>query len=312
MADEFSMASAPARAMVISSPTFRNSSFMLAAICIFGLRRGVLDATVNSKSPMSPIAERFAGLKRKGEKALVTFVTAGDPSLSELPSVLRCLEEGGADVVEVGLPFSDPIADGPTIQASSQRALERGVTIAAIFDTLASARLSVPIVLMGYTNIALRHGYADFSRRALECGASGVILSDLTPDEADEWKRAADSLDTIFLVAPTSTDERIKLACEASSGFVYCVSRTGVTGAGSEVPAEVRETVSRISKHTELPVCVGFGISSAEHVRMVCELADGAVVGSYLVDLLDRTWDSGKGSDELLQAVKSLKSGTKG
>ncbi len=260
---------------------------------------------------MSPIAERFAELRKKGEKALVTFVTAGDPELEQLPAILRCLEEGGADIVEVGLPFSDPIADGPTIQASSQRALERGVTVAKILDTLASTILTVPIVLMGYTNIAMRGGFSAFAKRTSGCGASGVILSDMTPDEAGEWKRAAGSLDTIFLVAPTSTNERIKLACDASSGFVYCVSRTGVTGAGREVPLEVRETVPRMKNHTELPICVGFGISSAEHVRAVCELADGAVVGSYLVDLLHRTWNGGNGSNELLQAVKSLKSGTK-
>ncbi|MGI8923758.1 MAG: tryptophan synthase subunit alpha [Fimbriimonadales bacterium] len=258
---------------------------------------------------MSPLSARFAQLRAHGEKALVTFVTAGDPSLDELPEILETLESGGADVIEVGIPFSDPIADGPTIQASSQRALDRGTRLSGIFDSVAKAKVSTPIVYMGYTNMALRIGFDQFARRAKDSGASGVILSDLTREEAGEWRAAASNagLDTIFLVAPTSTEERIRAACAASTGFVYCVSRTGVTGAGSQVPPEVAKTVRRIRTASEMPVCVGFGISNAKQVRMVCEVADGAVVGSYLVNLLHT---SGPDRAAIESAVRTLKSGT--
>ena len=261
---------------------------------------------------MSPLSERFAQLRTRGEKALVTFVTGGDPSLDELPEILGTLETGGADVIEVGIPFSDPIADGPTIQASSQRALDRGTRLSGVFDAVARAKVKAPIVYMGYTNMAHRVGFNEFAGRIRDSGASGVILSDLTPEEAGVWKAAASKagLDTTFLVAPTSTEERVRAACEASTGFVYCVSRTGVTGAGTAVPPEVAETISRIRTVSELPVCVGFGISKPDQVRMVCELADGAVVGSYLVDLLHQCWTEPGGPDQIREAIRALKRGT--
>lgn len=262
---------------------------------------------------MSPIADRFARLSARKEKALVCFVTAGDPPIGELPGILHTLEEAGADLIEVGIPFSDPIADGPTIQASTQRALDRGVRLPAIFGAVKNANIGVPIVYMGYTNVALRFGFAPFAREAKRSGASGVILSDMTPEESTDWKKAAGDacLDTIFLVAPTSTEARLKLAAGASTGFVYCVSRTGVTGAANQVPPEVRETVGKVKRHTELPVCVGFGISRPDHVRMVCEVADGAVVGSFLVDLLCEEWKGGEGSERFRDAVAGLKAATK-
>lgn len=242
----------------------------------------------------------------------MTFVTAGDPEISNLPEILLALERGGADIAEVGIPFSDPIADGPTIQASSQRALERGIKLADIFAALQKRTTTLPIVLMGYANTALRHGYDSFAKMAADAGASGVILSDLTPDEASPWLESAQrhSLDTVFLVAPTSTDERIALACSNSRGFVYCVSRTGVTGAANEIPHEVVHTVERIRKCTKLPVCIGFGISKPEHVRLVASIADGAVVGSHLVSFLHNHWSNGKGRDELERAVRDLKAAT--
>jgi len=245
-------------------------------------------------------------------KALVTFVTAGDPPINELPAILQTLEESGADIIEVGLPFSDPIADGPTIQASSQRALDRGITLDAIFEEVTNSNIRVPIVFMGYTNTAMQIGYPEFAERCGKCGASGVILSDMPPEASDEWREAAaaNGVETIFLLAPTSTEERIQLAARMSSGFVYCVSRTGVTGAGSEVPTEVSETVRRIKVKTSLPVCVGFGISEPHHVRMVCEVADGAVVGSSIVDLLHQEWNAGAGRKRLSQYIASLKEAT--
>lgn len=262
---------------------------------------------------MSALESRFAALRERGEKALVAFVTAGDPDLDSLPSILSALEEAGADVVEIGIPFSDPIADGPTIQASSQRALDRGVTPSAILEALSRCDASVPIVLMGYMNPILRYGLATFARDASRSGASATIVSDLTPEEAGPWIEAsrAVGMDNVFLVAPTSTDARLDAVCKASTGFVYAVSRTGVTGARADVPADVPSLVSRVKSRTSLPVCVGFGISSPEQVREVCGIADGAVVGSWLVTLLAENWRGGAGRKTLVDSVSALKAGTR-
>lgn len=244
-----------------------------------------------------------------GRKSLICFVTAGDPSLDQLPAIIDALTEGGADVIEVGIPFSDPIADGPTIQASSQRALERGVTPREIFNTLCSVRADVPLVAMGYTNTAMRPGYDTFAKSAAAMGISGVILSDLAPDDSSEWRKAAaaQGIDTVFLAAPTSTDARLAAIAAVSSGFVYCVSRTGVTGADTSAAPDVARTVARIRNYTNLPICVGFGISEPTHVRMVWEVADGAVVGSYIVDFLHQHWKNGDGRDALVEMIKRLK-----
>ena len=259
------------------------------------------------------IEDKFVQLREKGEKALVLFVTAGDPSLEDLPEILAALHEGGADLIEVGIPFSDPIADGPTIQASSQRALDRGVTPPAAIEAIKRSGLSIPCIVMGYTNSAFRCGYEAFARQLQESGVNGSILSDLTPEEADDWIAASQQhgLSNVFLAAPTSTDQRLDAVCARSSGFVYAVSRTGVTGAGSEVPSDVRSLVQRIKKRTALPVCVGFGISKPEHVKMVCEVADGAVIGSWLVDFLQKEWRNGLGKENLVSAIKELKEATR-
>ncbi len=242
------------------------------------------------------------------------FVTAGDPSLAELPAILDALAEGGADVIELGFPFSDPIADGPTIQASSQRALESGVTPDQIFDLLTKSprRDGPPMIMMGYLNPVLRKGYPQFATLLSQAGFSGALISDLTPEESEPWCLAAKSAeqDTVFLVAPTSTDERIAAVCERASGFVYAVSRTGVTGSESSVPTDVSGLVSRIKQKTKLPVCVGFGISTPDQVRAVCQSADGAVIGSSLVKLLAEKWQGGKGRAEIVAIVRELKLAT--
>jgi tryptophan synthase alpha chain len=260
---------------------------------------------------LSRIHEKFEELRAKDERALVLFVTAGDQPLEDLPDILTTLVEGGADLIEVGIPFSDPFGEGPTIQASSQRSLDNRTTPAGILKALAEYDSPVPLVTMGYYNTYLRVGLDDIARRSAEVGVSGAIISDLVPDEGDEWARAAakNHLDTIYLAAPTSTDERIREVCERSTGFIYAVSRTGVTGAGQEAPPEVRSLVTRIKSHTELPVCVGFGISRPEHVTMVCEVADGAVVGSFLVDLLHKEWPAGR--DTIRRAIQELKAATR-
>ncbi|MCH8979463.1 MAG: tryptophan synthase subunit alpha [Armatimonadetes bacterium] len=261
---------------------------------------------------MGAIGDRFAELRGKGEKALVLFVTAGDPSLDALPEIMDALAEGGADIIEVGIPFSDPIADGPTIQASSQRALDRGATPAGALDAIAGFD-KTPLVLMGYYNPVLRAGLDESADAAQAAGVCATIVSDLTPEEADDWISAslAHGLDNIFLAAPTSTDERLDIVCSKASGFVYAVSRTGVTGAGSEVPPEVSDLVTRIKARTELPVCAGFGISTPDHVRMVCEVADGAVIGSWLVDKLANEWNNSAGRDALVDAIRALKDATR-
>jgi tryptophan synthase alpha chain len=262
---------------------------------------------------MSPLSDTFRRLKAKGERALVTFMTAGDPTLGDLPDILHTLIEGGADVIEVGIPFSDPIADGPVIQASSHRALQRGATPLAILEVLSQVACRVPIVLMGYVNPMLRIELGRFAMRAAEAGASGVIVSDLTPEESGPWLDAAraHSLDTIFLAAPTSTDARLDAVCRASSGFVYAVSRTGVTGSETAASEEARDLCARLRARTELPICVGFGISEPSQVAEVSEYADGVIVGSALVDLLARRWEGGKGAAEIRSRVSLLKAATR-
>ena len=258
-------------------------------------------------------SERVALLRATGGKALVLFVTAGDPSLEQLPMILETLAMGGADIIEVGIPFSDPIADGPTIQASSQRALDLGTTPGRALEALAKARAGVPLVMMGYYNTVLRLGLERSAKLFKDAGIEASIVSDLTPEESDGWISAsnASGLENVFLAAPTSTDERLDEVCNRASGFVYAVSRTGVTGAGSQVPPEVSELVGRIKARTKLPVCVGFGISKPEHVSMVCEVAEGAVIGSALVDWLHRNWKDGEGRNELLELVESWKEATR-
>ncbi|HMS56702.1 MAG TPA: tryptophan synthase subunit alpha [Fimbriimonadaceae bacterium] len=257
---------------------------------------------------MSRIAARFAELRSEGRGALVTFVTAGDPELNSLPSVLAMLVQAGADVVEVGIPFSDPIADGPTIQASSQRALDRGMNARLALEQIAAYRLqdqSTPIVLMGYMNTILRLGFEQFANEAAGAGVDGTIVCDLTPEEAGEWIEASRThgLDNIFLVAPTSTDERIALAAKASTGFVYAVSRTGVTGGNAELSSP-EALVSRVKSSTQVPVCVGFGISNRPGVETAHQYADGAIVGSAIVECMHR-----QGIEETKALVRSLAGG---
>lgn len=262
---------------------------------------------------MNPLEARFAELKEKGEKALVAFVTGGDPGLDQLVPILHALEDGGADVIEIGLPFSDPIADGPVIQASSQRALDRGVTPQEVLRQVAQFQGSTPLIAMGYMNTMLVMGLDNFAREAKSSGFSGVIVCDLIPEEGKEWGEIAarHGLSTIYLVAPTSDDTRLDRVCEAAHGFVYSISRTGVTGAGQEVPATVVDLVRRVRAKTNLPVCVGFGISKPEHVRMVCTEADGAIIGSMIVDWLANRWNEGINRPAFVREISALKEATK-
>ena len=253
-------------------------------------------------------------LRARGEKALVVFITAGDQPLADLPRLVAALEAGGADAIEIGIPFSDPFGEGPTIQASSQRALDHGATPGAILDAIAGVRANVPLLTMGYVNPVMRMGWQAFARRSAEAGVSGTIVSDLVPDEADAWcaASAAAGLDTVFLAAPTSTEARLSEVARRSTGFVYAVSRTGVTGAENEVPPEVGDLVARIQARTDRPVCVGFGISTPDHVRLVCHVADGAVVGSALVKLLHEHWGSDGDETRVTGFLRELKAAARG
>jgi len=240
---------------------------------------------------LSRIDEVFKRLKKENGVALMPFMTAGDPDLHMTGSVIRELEKNGADIIELGIPFSDPLADGPTIQRSSQRALAGGVSLAKILIFLKELRrdVSIPIVLMGYYNPFFRYGLERFAGDAKEAGADGLIVPDLPPEEAEDLIREARrvDLDTVFLLAPTSTEERIKRIAAVSRGFVYYVSLTGVTGQRDRLSDDIGLSIDRIRKVTSQPVCVGFGISKPEHAGRVSRFADGVIVGSALVGFIE-------------------------
>jgi len=265
---------------------------------------------------MSRLAETFARLNAAGEKALACYVMGGDPTPDATAQVIAAVAQGGADVIEVGIPFSDPVADGPVIQAAANRALAAGATPRALLDQVAGARaagVSAPIALMTYYNIPYAFGVRDFVQAAASAGADATIIADLPPDEGQPWAEASQAagLDTIFLLAPTSTDHAIHLAARLSTGFIYCVSVLGVTGARDALPTDLSQAVARVKAAASVPVLVGFGISKPEQVRDICRLADGVVVGSALVKLVSAEAPL---SDNLASArafVSSLKQATK-
>jgi tryptophan synthase alpha chain len=236
------------------------------------------------------IAQRFAELRRTDRRAFVPYVTAGHPDVSRSVALLQGLESAGADIIEVGVPFSDPMADGAVIQASSQKALEHGVRFDQVLEIVARASLGIPVVLFSYLNPLLRGG-ADALQRAADAGAHGVLVTDL-PLGADPEREAwfADGpLAFIRLVAPTTPQERMSAIARTGSGFVYLISRLGVTGERAELPPDLPETIARVRASTELPLCVGFGISRPEQARAVAQLADGVVVGSAIVRAADES-----------------------
>jgi tryptophan synthase alpha chain len=230
------------------------------------------------------IAKRFADLRAKKRRALVPYITAGHPSEDRTVELMRGLEEAGADVIELGLPFSDPMADGPVIQASSQRALEQGMNFDRLLDIVGRANVSVPLVLFSYLNPILAAG-DDALARAAQAGMSGLLLTDLPvgADPALEARIGAGPLEFIRLVAPTTPLARMREIAEHGRGFVYLISRLGVTGTRDDLPPELPATVRRLREATSLPVCVGFGVSRPEHAAKVAAIADGVVVGSAIV-----------------------------
>ncbi|MGE0450145.1 MAG: tryptophan synthase subunit alpha [Vicinamibacterales bacterium] len=245
---------------------------------------------------MSRIDETFARLRREGRPGLVTYVTAGDPDLPRSAEILRALDRAGADVLEVGVPFSDPLADGPVIQRATERALAAGASVRTVLDLVAGVRAEVraPIVLFTYANPVLRMGLAAFAARAAEAGVDGVLMLDLPIEEGGESRDilAAAGIDTIFLLSPTTTDARIRRAAQLGRGFLYGISRLGVTGARDQVASGAEAMVRRIRTMTEMPIALGFGLSRPEHVAEVGAYADAAVVGSALVSLIAEASDT--------------------
>jgi len=241
---------------------------------------------------LSRIAETFADLKREGRRGFIPFITAGDPDLETSLELIFELERAGAMVIELGVPFSDPMADGPVIQRASERALRSDFGLTEIFQTVAEARKQtrVPIVLFSYFNPLLQFGIEKLAREAKAAGVDGILVTDLAPEEAGEFSATlrAHDIDMIFLVAPTSTDERLQMVAERASGFIYAVSRTGVTGAQAEMSGESEKLVSRVRQFSDLPVAVGFGISKADQVAEVWRYADAAVVGSAIVAEIEK------------------------
>jgi len=246
----------------------------------------------SGKTPTSRIGDAFARLKREGRQGFIPFITAGDPDLETTRALVVELARAGATAVELGVPFSDPVADGPTIQRSSERALRRGVSLADVLAVVREARreTDVPVVLFGYFNPILNFGVERFAEESARAGADGVLVTDLVPEESADFNRALArrGLDQIFLVAPTTSDARLRSIADRASGFIYAVSRAGVTGARTDLSTEAARLVSRVREVSELPVAVGFGISTPEHVSEVWTYADAAVVGSALVAEIER------------------------
>ncbi|HXF81574.1 MAG TPA: tryptophan synthase subunit alpha [bacterium] len=241
---------------------------------------------------MSRVAAVFERLRTPRRPAFMPFIVAGDPDLATTARVVETLAEAGADLLELGVPFSDPVADGPTNQRAYQRAIAGGATLPRILEFVAGlrGRIALPIVLLSYYNPLLRYGLDRFAADAARAGVDGIVVPDLPPDEGDALIAAARpaALDTIFMVAPTSTDARIRLVAQRATGFIYGVSLTGVTGARDRLAADLGGLVGRIRACTALPICVGFGVSTPEQAREVGRLADGVIVGSAIVDLLQR------------------------
>ncbi|MGH9795065.1 MAG: tryptophan synthase subunit alpha [Candidatus Acidiferrales bacterium] len=268
-------------------------------------------------SGTSRISRKFATLRAAGELGLVAYLTAGDPSPEASERIALAISEAGADVIELGVPFSDPIADGPTIQRASERALRAGTSLAGVLDLLRRIRAQsdVPLVVFSYFNPVFQMGAERFADAAAKAGADGVLITDLTAEEGGSFFQQvrARGLDTILLAAPTTTDARLKLLAEVSSGFLYLISRTGVTGAQEALPDDLPALVRRIRALTTLPIAVGFGISLPGHVSVLGGLADAAVVGSALVAEIERASSAEAAAKAVAEKVRALKqAGRKG
>jgi tryptophan synthase alpha chain len=259
------------------------------------------------------IGRRFAELRAKNEPALVAYITAGDPSLDDTVRLVAALERGGADVIELGVPFSDPIADGPVIMRGAERAIANGATLRGVLDCAAKIRehSEVPILLFSYLNPLMKYGFAKLAADAKAAGVDGVLMTDASVEEAEPYVKTIREagLDTVFLAAPTSTPERLALVGRYSSGFVYLVSRTGVTGEQQQLSAQALPLVTAMRAHTDLPLAVGFGIAKSADAEAVGRLADGVVVGSALVRVIEKYAGTPEMETKLEELTRELKTG---
>jgi len=255
---------------------------------------------------MNRIDQKFRELKKNKKKAFIAFVTAGDPNLKTTEQLVPAFEKAGADIVELGVPFSDPMADGATIQASSQRALKKGVSLSKILKSVHTIRQKseVPIALMTYYNPVFHYGEKRFISDAKKAGVDGVIIPDLPPEEAKELIQSAKAynLATIFFLAPTTTDQRMKRIVRASTGFIYYVSLTGVTGAKTKFASVNEEKIKKAKRLTKTPICVGFGVSTPAQVKAVAKTADGVIVGSAIVKQIEKR----TGKADLVKGVSNF------
>lgn len=261
----------------------------------------------------SRIGPLFDRLREEGRAGLIAYITAGDPDPGRTASIVAALERGGADLIELGVPFSDPIADGPVIQRGSERALKAGMSVAKTLDIASEIRgkSDIPLLLFTYMNPILRYGLDELGREAAARGVDGCLMTDLSVEEAGPYVEAmrGHGLDTVFLAAPTSTPERLKLVAEYSTGFVYLVSRTGVTGERDSVSQAVGPMVESVRAITDLPVVVGFGISTGEHARAVGAIADGVAVGSAFVRTIEKFGNSPELEQRIEEQARELASG---
>ncbi|MEY4636457.1 MAG: Tryptophan synthase alpha chain [Acidobacteriota bacterium] len=260
---------------------------------------------------MGRISDCFSALGAKGDTGLVTYITAGDPSLELTAEILKRLDRAGADVIELGVPFSDPLADGPVIQRATERALAAGATLPKVLAMLAATRAAIaaPVVIFSYANPILAMGLAEFVRQAQAAGVDGVLTLDMPPEEGEAFRTAfaGAGIDTIFLLSPTTTVERIRKAAALGSGFLYGISRLGVTGVRDTVDDSARELAERVKAETTLPLALGFGLSRPEHVKAVGQWADAAVVGSALVKVIAEHGQAPGLLDEVERYVRWLR-----
>lgn len=242
---------------------------------------------------MNRIDRVFSNLRKQDKKAFIPYIMAGDPDLEKTADLIKLFENIGADIVELGIPFTDPLADGPTIQRASERALKKGVTLTKVIDFMKEIRrlTEIPILFMSYYNPIFRYGVERFVRDAVLSGVDGVIVPDLPPEEAAQLIRPArkEGLSTIFLLAPTSTTERIKKVVKASTGFIYYVSITGITGSRLEIDESLTDSIKNVKSMTERPVCIGFGVSNPEEASRMAAISDGVIVGSAIVKVIKET-----------------------
>jgi tryptophan synthase alpha chain len=262
-------------------------------------------------SPDSRISRRFRELSEAGELGIVAYITAGDPSLDASEKIVRAAADAGADVIELGVPFSDPVADGPTIQRASERALRAGITLAGVLELVRRLRghTNVPLVLFSYFNPILQMGLEKFANAAATAGADGVLTTDLTIEEASDYRRIlhARGLETIFLAAPTSTDARLRKIAETTTGFLYLISRTGVTGERDALPEDLPALVRRARGSTKFPIAVGFGISLPTHVTVLGGIADAAVIGSALMAEIEKSPTADAAATAVAERIRILK-----